>query len=315
MQHRALYVILGALTGYLLFGSFAAFGLAAVVFNLLTPLPAAYNGLRFRGNAGWWTAAGTALLVLGLDSGAAMVLYLVQFGLPAGVLAWLLVRGQAWDRAVFVALSSMLAAGLVSLVAYSTAQGVSPLVTAAAVIDREIAQAATVMEQAFTGSELPEAERQQIEQALGRMADFMRDVYPGLVIAVSMYLLLGQVFLLSLLGGRGRHYTLPGLPFQQWKAPDLLIWPLILAGFALFLTEGPVRIAAANILTLVVPVYFLQGLAIIDSFFRRKQFSPVIRTVGYLLVLLVNPLPLLVACLGVFDLWVDFRKPRMPKSS
>jgi uncharacterized protein YybS (DUF2232 family) len=68
------------------------------------------------------------------------------------------------------------------------------------------------------------------------------------------------------------------------------------------------------VLVILLPVYFLQGLAVIDCFFRRKSFSPVIRTIGYLLVTLVNPLPMLVTGIGVFDMWADFRKPREPES-
>jgi uncharacterized protein YybS (DUF2232 family) len=55
-------------------------------------------------------------------------------------------------------------------------------------------------------------------------------------------------------------------------------------------------------------------LAVIDCFFRRKAFSPVFRAIGYVLVTLVNPLPMLVTGIGVFDLWADFRKPREPQS-
>jgi hypothetical protein len=38
------------------------------------------------------------------------------------------------------------------------------------------------------------------------------------------------------------------------------------------------------------------------------------RGLGYLLLLVINPFQLLVAGIGVFDLWVDFRKPRIKKT-
>lgn len=313
MQQRALYVTLGGLAGYLLFGGFAAFGIAAVAFNMLTALPVVYNGVRFGKNAAWLTVAATALLVLVLNAAGPMLLYLAQFGLPAGVLAWLLVLGLDWDRAVLLALGAMLAASLVGLLAYAVTQGASPLQVAGAVIDREISQAAAVMEEAFRSADLTEAERREVGAALGRMAEFMRDVYAGLAIVVSLFMLLGQLLLLSLLSfGR---YSLPGPAFSDWKAPEPLIWPLILAGFTIFLADGSLKLLAMNVVTILLPVYFLQGLAIVDNFFRRRNFSPLLRTAGYLLVVLINPLPLLVACLGVFDLWVDFRKPRIPESS
>lgn len=313
MQQRALYVTLGGLTGYLLFGGFAAFGIAAVAFNMLTALPVIYNGVRFGRNTAWLTVAATALLVLLLNAAGPMLLYLVQFGLPAGVLAWLLVRGLDWDRAVLLALGTMLAASLVGLFVYAVVQGTNPLQVADAVIDREIGQATAVMEEAFRSADLTESERREVGAALGRMAEFMRDVYAGLAIVVSLFMLLGQLLLLSLISfGR---YSLPGPAFPDWKAPEPLIWPLILAGFAIFLTDGSLKLLAMNVVTILLPVYFLQGLAIVDNFFRRRNFSPLLRTAGYLLVVLINPLPLLVACMGVFDLWVDFRKPRIPESS
>jgi len=313
MQRRVLYVILGALSGSLLFGSFAGLGMAAVVLNLMTPLPAAYIGMRFGAVSGWLTVVVTALILLSAGAAGGALLYLIQFGLPAGVLAMLMTRGWGWDRAVLVAVGAMLASGVAGLIGQSAVQGMAPLSLVGVVIDQEINQASEVMKQVFSTADLPEPELAEISEALLQMSSFMRDVYAGLAIVVGMYMLLGQVLLLSLLGRS--HYTLPGKPFAQWKAPEPLIWLMILGGFGVFLADGLLRVVAMNVLVIVIPIYFLQGLAIIDSFFRRKAFTPLFRTIGYLLVLLVNPLPLMVACLGVFDLWIDFRKPRIPKSS
>jgi uncharacterized protein YybS (DUF2232 family) len=89
---------------------------------------------------------------------------------------------------------------------------------------------------------------------------------------------------------------------------------LIVAGFLVVFDAGFAGVLALNLLVILLPVYFLQGLAVIDCFFRRKAFSPIFRTFGYLLVTLVNPLPMVVTGLGIFDLWADFRKPKEPKS-
>jgi uncharacterized protein YybS (DUF2232 family) len=79
--------------------------------------------------------------------------------------------------------------------------------------------------------------------------------------------------------------------------------------------DGRIGTFALNLLVILLPVYFLQGLAVIDCFFRRKAFSPVFRVIGYLLVTLVNPLPIVVTGVGVFDLWADFRKPKKEPES
>ena len=64
MMQQRLYVVLGAFTGYMLFGTFAALGFVAVAVNLLTSLPAAFVGMRFGSVSGGVTVVLTALLIL-----------------------------------------------------------------------------------------------------------------------------------------------------------------------------------------------------------------------------------------------------------
>jgi uncharacterized protein YybS (DUF2232 family) len=71
------------------------------------------------------------------------------------------------------------------------------------------------------------------------------------------------------------------------------------------------KIAALNVLTVLLPLYFIQGIAIVAFYFRKKAFSFLARLFAYTIVLVINPLPLIVTALGIFDLWFDFRKPRV----
>jgi uncharacterized protein YybS (DUF2232 family) len=71
---------------------------------------------------------------------------------------------------------------------------------------------------------------------------------------------------------------------------------------------------ALNLLTVLLPIYFLQGLAIVNHFFRKKGVSPLLQTLGYLLIAVLNPFPLIVTGVGIFDLWADFRKPRKKRT-
>jgi len=311
-MQRGLYIGLGALAGYALFGAYAAFGFAAVIVNLFTPLPAAYIGMRHGSAAGGMTVALTLLIVILTGGPTQAVMYLVQFGIPGAVLPWLLNRGMAWDKAVVVVLWTMVAACIGGLLIFSIAAGESPLAVTDGLIDKEITQTSTVMQEMFAGADLPADQSKEVAQAVESMAAFLQKAYPGIVMTVAGLMTLGLVLLLALLA-RGR-YMLPGKAFPEWKAPEPLVWFLILSGFIVAFADGLVATFALNVLVVLLPVYFLQGLAVIDCFFRRKAFSPVIRTIGYLLVTLVNPLPMLVTGIGVFDLWADFRKPREPES-
>lgn len=312
MIQWGLYVVLGSLAGYALFGSFAALGFAAVAVNLFTPLPAAFVGMRFGSVAALATVALTAFFVLLANGYSPALMFLVQFGIPGVVLPWLLNRGVAWDKATAAVLSAMVAVSLFGLLVVSSVAGQSPFTMVGDLIGKEIAQTTTVMQDMFAGTDLPPNQKKEVGLAVEKMAAFLQDAYPGIAITVSGLMTVGLVFLLSLLA-RGR-YNVPGKAFPEWKAPEQLVWVLIVAGFLVVFDAGFAGVFALNLLVILLPVYFLQGLAVIDCFFRRKAFSPIFRTVGYLLVTLVNPLPMVVTGLGIFDLWADFRKPKEPKS-
>lgn len=309
---RGFYVLLGVLSGYVLFGSFAALGFAAVAVSLLTPLPAAFVGMRFGTETGLVTVVLTALMVFLTGGQSAGLMYLVQFGIPGATLPWLLNRGVAWDKAVVTVIWVMLVATLSGLMLVAVASGQSPLATARDLIGKEIAQTTVAMQEMFAEADLPASQKKEVSLAVEKMALFLQDAYPGIAICVSGLMTVGLVLLLWLLA-RGR-YTVPGKSFPEWKVPEQLVWVLIAAGFLVAFGGGLLKVFALNLLVILLPIYFLQGLAVIDCFFRRKAFSPVFRVIGYLLVTLVNPLPMLVTGLGVFDMWADFRKPKEPES-
>ena len=129
-MQRGFYVVIGALVGYSLFGSFAALGFAAVALNLFSPLPAAFVGMRCGTKAAVATVALTTLLVYVTSDLSPTIMYLVQFGIPGACLPWLLNRGVAWDKATVAVLWIMVAISLCGLFVVSTVAGQSPLVMA-----------------------------------------------------------------------------------------------------------------------------------------------------------------------------------------
>jgi hypothetical protein len=100
---------------------------------------------------------------------------------------------------------------------------------------------------------------------------------------------------------------------------ESLRWPLGLAvafvaagaGVAIPALQG----AAYNALLMVAFLFCLQGLAVLGYYARRLAGPPPLR-VALLVLVLLNPwaAPLL-ALLGLFDTWLDFRKwARPPKA-
>jgi uncharacterized protein YybS (DUF2232 family) len=152
------------------------------------------------------------------------------------------------------------------------------------------------------------AQLQQMQQLVNQIAGFIRQAFFGLYLAGLLAIqLLSLLFLQRL--NRGS-YQIHGIPFARWKLPALLIWGLILAGFSLLVPLDPLRQVGLNLLAILLPLYFLQGLAVISHVLQGKGYSPLIQGLIYLFVFIFNPLPLIITGVGVFDFWFEFRRPR-----
>jgi len=111
----------------------------------------------------------------------------------------------------------------------------------------------------------------------------------------------------------GRIYG-PGLfhpaRFSGWVAPEQAIWVFIGSGGLLFFAEGILGTLGLNLFSLVLVVYFLQGLAILIHFLDSRNV-PVFFWILIFFVIVLQPLLIGAAVgLGIFDTWIDLRKVR-----
>jgi uncharacterized protein YybS (DUF2232 family) len=97
--------------------------------------------------------------------------------------------------------------------------------------------------------------------------------------------------------------------FREWNCPEHLVWVLVACGFVLFVpTPEAVQTVAVNILLVIGVCYFIQGLAIVAFFFHKNNVPRFLRSATYVLIVFQQMFTLVVATLGLFDLWVDFRR-------
>jgi uncharacterized protein YybS (DUF2232 family) len=298
------YLVAAAVLTLLMVGGVQLLGPAGIFLNLFAACPVLFVAVR----AGWSVGLAAVLLVTGvllaLNGSASALPYLVQYGFGALLLAALLLRNWGWDRAVAAALGGTLVLSLVLLAAYAASHGTNIVALANGIVQGEIDRSLATL----PTSELPAEQTAEMKQLMEEIGTFLRQAWPALTVVFGGLTLLLAVALLANLRPGG--YLLPGVDFAAWKSPELLVWPLIVAGFTVFFTDGWVAVVSLNLLVILLPLYFLQGLAIISHFFRLKAVAPWLRNLGYVMAVLLNPLPIIVTFVGLFDLWVDFRKPR-----
>lgn len=308
MAQAALFLILGTAGTLLLQLAGGVLGPFGAFLNLLVPVPAAYVWMRC-GAAVGGGAFGLAVVALTLLGGPGSgVAFLLQFAIGSATLCWLLRTGRAWDKAVLAAFVVTVMVSLAALVGYTASRGTSISTAVATYVQNEKDAALALAAQ---GDLTPE-QAEHVREVVVQMAEFLSYTLPAWAALVTGILLLVQVMLLFALA-RGQ-YRIQGPPFPDWKTPELLIWPLIAAGFAVAFGFGLIRAVGLNFLVVMLPLYFVQGLAVVAFYFRKKGVSTMMRSLGYIFLVLFNPMPLIVTGIGIFDLWADFRKPRLKKT-
>lgn len=284
-------------------------GPAAALLNMLTAVPAAYLSVRLGLRYGLFVVAITALLLLLLTSAYAMTTYLALFGLGSLLLPLFLLLRVSWDRAAFYAVTGVLLFTSLLILLVTVTGSLSPTGVVEQIVQAEATQALEIYRQ----SGFSEQQLQEIGLVVDRLAAFVVSGFPGIL--VTVLLAIQAITLLVLRPLTGKHYQIPGEPFATWRLPAKLIWLLIGSGFMAFLGVPLVSWVAQNLLLVLLPLYFIQGLAVVSSFLQPRPWPLAIKGMIYLALLVLSPLPLIVTSVGVFDLWIDFRKIRQEKLS
>jgi uncharacterized protein YybS (DUF2232 family) len=279
-------------------------GPVGAMLNLLTPIAAAYLSMRYGLQTGVVVVTVVSLLILQLAPLSILAAYIGLFAVGSLLLPLLLQRRLPWDKAVlFTALGSTLVA---------LAMAIGTMLTDGIQFDRLIAQLLqSEVDQAiqiYRDSGFSAAQLQEMQGIVDGIADFIRQTFYGLYLSGVLAI---QFLCLAVLQRlKKTHYQIEGIAFDRWRLPVFLVWVLIIAGFAMLVPQPHVMLIGRNLLAVLLPLYFLQGLSVVNCFLKRKTYPPVLKGMIYLMVFILNPLPLIITGVGVFDLWVDFRRPR-----
>jgi uncharacterized protein YybS (DUF2232 family) len=133
-------------------------------------------------------------------------------------------------------------------------------------------------------------------------------MFPSAVMIASVLitwanLLLGKSYLLK----AGIVYP-RFIALARWKAPDHIIWIFISSGLLYFIPQKDINFFSLNIFLVVCFIYLLQGLAIISFLFQSKNVPAFFRYLFYFLIAVQQLLMIPIASIGLFDIWIDFRK-------
>jgi uncharacterized protein YybS (DUF2232 family) len=261
---------------------------------------------RLRGGLGGALLAtlSAGALVAAVFSPGQAVKFLCFFAGPGLLLGEAMARGRGMLRGcgwAFALLSLELSVALVFFSGPLAAGALQPL-----------EQMRTDLKELKSDGFPPERVAELTEQVT-TLHDALAVVYPAAYIILgALFVLANAAFLRFYLARRDPGW-LEGGEFEGIRWPLGLAVAFVLAGLSVVVPL--LRPAAYNVLLVLAFFFALQGLAVVAFYARRLAGPPLLRTAVVVLVL-VNPWAKeILALLGLFDIWIDFRKWAEPPPS
>jgi len=302
---RTFALLFGMAGSFILFAAYLIIPPAGIFSGLLAPFPAAY--FRFR------HGRGTGLIIIlgataamtwyfGLSAGA---FYLAQCGLIALLLPELLLRGFSATRSIAWTTGIIVILLTATMLFFSMTSGQNVHQVAVSEIQKSVALAVDIYEKnGVKGEDLT-----VLKQTMATAAELVIKMYPALII-ITLICMVGcnLALLRRFTAGMGFNFNID--QFGSYRNPDALVWGLIASGFSLLAGNTVITTIALNLFAVIVVLYFLQGLAVLFTVIARQSLATVLRAGLYVLLLMQPYLAALVAAIGIFDLWGNFRTPR-----
>ena len=275
--------------------------------SLLTPLPFLFYSSKLGLKEGIKVSL-AALVVVGIVAKLLgdpyLVLFCLQSGMVGLILSELFRREYSYSLTVFWGTLIMLLAGSAFLLFACVSKGETPAellgTYSQANIDAVIGM--------YENGDLKPEQVDQLKKFSSVLAGIFKKIYPSIfVIGTGFIVWLNVVVSKPLFRAKGIKYPDLGRA-EMWRASEFLVWGIIAAGFSKLLSVAFLDFAATNALIIISAVYMFHGLSIVLFFFKKYKVPALTRYVIYIIIVLQQLSMIILALIGLFDQWVDFRK-------
>ena len=284
-----------------------------VIVGMLTPVPLILVYLQRGKITGLITISTVGLALFFLVGPELAIAFIVSYGLMAAAMAESTRLSFSFEKIVLV--STLVPAVFTLVMLFAGLAGVEK--SSMEALEDTLAKAAEGYIQVIEKSgETPE-NLKAVRKSVAETVPTAARVFPSFVLvstlvgAVINFLTVRYLWL--------RFYSrkyFEGMDVSRWMLPDVTVWVLIASVGSIFLGPEFSRVLGMNLTIVLLFLYFLQGLSVVTHILKKKSFPKWVWIIVFILIPL-NPMFFgLVVGMGLFDIWVDFRKIRvMPPPS
>lgn len=279
---------------------------------LMLPLPILTYRLRLSRKPSAIVAFGAWGCLLFMNGGLSADLFLIagmfSLGFLMGEGFW---GGHPVDKTIAVACLAVLFGGVFGLVLYGNIVNQNLLSLISGYIDKNLELTIAL----YKSMGIPEDNVRAISEAMAPIKYVLMRILPsllaaGLLVVAWLNLLLAKVFL------KKEIPLYPALgPLHNWKAPENLVWGVIASALMMVLPAGALKVLGINGMIIFLVIYFFQGMAVISYYFETKKVPFALKALLYSMIVIQQIFVLMIAGLGFFDIWLNFRRLGMDNNS
>lgn len=293
----------------------APFFFVSFFFSILSPLPILY---LYLGSGDFSRARLVALgsipvgaLICGLIGGPGAALGFVLIGgLPAVIVAELLVRRISVERAILAAaLAVLLSLGLSFAIVNQRVDGKLKTILETQTANYVQSTTKELLERSDSG--LSQSSRDQIK-SLSEHPEMVWREAAGILIAGILLLCSLPVIALLRWNPKGFQSRL-GIRrdfLRRWSAPEWFVWPSLACLALIIFEQEPYTTIANNLLKPLLVIYLLHGVSILSFYLDLFRVRGPLRALFYGMALFF--LAPMIISFGFFDLWFKFRDRTKP---
>ena len=275
--------------------------------GLLLPLPFIYYLYKLTlGESLWFTAV--VVGVLGLASVMAgypgLLMICFEFGILGLCLSELFKKRLSIGYTMLFGCLIMLLVGFVLLIFSSFSENMGPL----EMVRHYLKSNLEASLESYNTTSISQQEATEIQAFAKVFIDIVLRIYPALMVIGSGFVIwVNILFSRSVFKIKGVNYP-EFYNLERWQAPEFLVWPLIASGFALFFPVAVIKSIAINSLLILMVVYLYQGISILVFFIKKFNVPGWLKGFIYFFIIVQQFFLALLALVGLFDQWFDFRK-------
>ena len=243
-----------------------------------------------------------------------VILFLIQSALPALALIIMALSGIVMTWAMkknysiesIILLPSLLI--MAAVIAYFIFGAMNASITPWQFVEQTVRQAVEINISLYSRLPLSPDEIKSIADNKASVIQIFTQIFPALCTMTILFMVWFNMIASKKILLKSGIIPAQFINLVEWKAPTWLVWIFLATGGMLLIPYPQVNFAGANAFLSVSFIYLLQGLAIVSFFFQQKGVSPFFRGFFYFFVAIQQILMIAIALLGLFDIWMDFRK-------